>query len=158
MRNWVNWSGSWKKKINIEAESMLCISPRLLIIKRGCLIERHMAHWRNITKNETFLISIFNSFLNQYSCLNISFKMFKYIWFESFLLMIKNSKSVLLLQKNNWLFPRNNRLFCVWQHCEGMDLISFWFLAVADHIDERILGQWSNVESWLCSERSYNMS
>ena len=51
--------------------------------------------------------------------------MFNFICFESLMLIIKNSKFVLLLQKNNRLFPRNNRLFCVWQHCEGINLISF---------------------------------
>ena len=125
MWNWVILSGSWKKKTNIEAESMLCISPRLSIVKRGFLIKRQMTHWRNIKMNKNSLISIFNSFLNWYSCLNISLRMFKYICFEFFLLMIKISKSVLLLQKINRLFPRNNRLFCVWQHYEEMDLISF---------------------------------
>ena len=49
--------------------------------------------------------------------------MINFICFEIFLLMIKNSKSFLLLQKNNRLFPRNNRLFCVWQHCEETNLI-----------------------------------
>ena len=115
-----------RKRLTLKLNQCYVSVQRLSMIKRGFLITKHMAHWKNIIKDKTFLIYIFNFCLSPYSCLNISFKMFKFICFEFFLLMIKNSKSVLLLQKNNRLFPRNNWLFCVWQHCEGMNLISFW--------------------------------
>ena len=121
-----------RKRLILKLNQCSVSVQRLSTVKKGLLIKKNMTHWRNIKKDKTFLISIFNSCLNSYSCLNISFKMFKFICFESFLLMIKNSKSVLLLQKNNrlfpqnnLLFPQNNRLFCDWQLCEGMNLISF---------------------------------
>ena len=53
--------------------------------------------------------------------------MLNFICFEFLLLMIENSKSVLLLQKNNRLFPRNNRLFWVWHHCEEINFFFFNF-------------------------------
>ena len=63
-------------------------------------------------------------FLSSFSCLYNLFKVFNFICFDLFLLMLKKSKSVLLQQKNNRLFSRNNRLFWVWQHCEEINLIS----------------------------------
>ena len=114
-----------RKRLTLKLNQCYVSVQRLSMIKRGFLITKHMTHWKKIIKHKTFLIFIFNFCLSSYSCLNISFKIFKFIWFEFFLLMIKNSKSILLLQKHNRLFPRNNRLFCVWQHCEEINLISF---------------------------------
>ena len=71
---------------------------RLSTVKWGFLITKNMAHWKNIIKDKTFLISVLNScFKSSFSFLYNLFKMVNFICFEIFLLVIKNSKSVLLL-------------------------------------------------------------
>ena len=54
------------------------------------------------------------------------------------------------------MFPRNNRLLSLTSLWRNQFNFYFEFLSIADQIKERILGQWTCVESWLLSEGSYN--
>ena len=80
-----------------------------------------------------------------------------FICFEFFLLIVKNSKSVLTVTEKqptiSSKLPIVLSLTALWRN-----QFNFYieFLSVADQIKERIIRQWTCVESWSRSERSYN--
>ena len=63
-----------RKRLTLKLNQCSVFVQRLSTVKRDFLIKKQMTQWRNIIKDKTFLISILNSCLNSYSCLNISFK------------------------------------------------------------------------------------
>ena len=150
------WSFFGRKRQSFKLNQCSAFVQRSSTMKRGFLIIKHMAHWRNNIKYKTFLflflISIFKS---SFTWLKIFLK-----WLMSFALIFfcswLNFKiSFNCCRKNNRLFLQNNRLFWVWQHCEEINLIAilnFYPLQINSEREFKELV----IESWSRSERSYN--
>ena len=128
-----------RKRLTLKLNQCSVFVQRLSMVKRGFLIKKHMAHWRNIIKDKTFLISIFNSCLSSYSCLNVSFKMFNFIFFEFFFSWLKIQNQFYCCRKTTDCFLETTDCFVSDSTVKGMDLILFEFLSLADQIYERIV-------------------
>ena len=146
-----------RKRLTLKLNQCFVSVQRLSMVKNRLLDQKHMAQWRNITKDKTFLISNLYSCSSLYSCLNISFKMFKFIFFELFLLKIKKFKiNFTAAEKQPIVSSKQPIVLCLTALWRNQFNSFFEFLSVADQIKERILGQWTCAETWSRSERGYN--
>ena len=126
-----------RKRPTLKLNQCSASFQRPSTVKRGFLITKHMAHWKNNIKDKTFL----SLFLSSLSCLNIFFKMLNLSALNSFCSWLKLKISLTVAEKQPIVSSKQPIVLSLTTLWRNQFNFYFEFLSVANQFKERIIGQ-----------------